>query len=74
MTAKERLNEAVEAMRNLRAMSAAEWRHYADFSAAVDKSPLTPGGDPWNSRLAAMNSELNLRLAEMLLCLTPTNL
>ena len=68
MTAKERLKEAVEAMRNLRGISAAEWAsRFPTFHEAVRLSILTPSGQAWDRELAAMNTELQLRIAEAIL-------
>ena len=69
MTPDELLREAVEAMRNVRNVKAEEWRRrYPHFAQAVDQSPFaTYSRDPWDSRVSAMNTELQLRIAESLL-------
>lgn len=63
-----RLTEAAEAMRNIRSMPAAKWEErYPTFHAAVSNGNLRPtSADPWNSFLAGMSIELNLRIAEFL--------
>jgi hypothetical protein len=70
MTPKEKLKEAVEAMRNITAMSAAKWEEtYPTFHKASRNSTFQPGAavTQWDRQLYAMNTELQLRIAEVLL-------
>lgn len=67
MNAKERLTEAVEAMRNISGVSAADWRaSYPSFHLALE-APIGFSGSGWNVRLQNMQLELQLRTAEYLL-------
>jgi hypothetical protein len=68
MTPKKRLREAVEAMRNVTNMVAAKWeKTYPDFVKTINNSPfLKSDMDKWNSRVGAMETELQLRIAEVL--------
>lgn len=67
MNAKERLTEAVEAMRNTSGVSATDWRaSYPSFSAALE-GPNGFSGPGWNFRVWNMQLELQLRTAEYLL-------
>jgi hypothetical protein len=61
-----RLKEAVDAMRNLEGMPAAEWANrYKTFHEATKGGPLFPSGSNlWDRQLSAMNTELALRSAE----------
>lgn len=69
MSAQARLQEAVDAMRNIKSCPAAEWeRRYPDFVRAVNVSSFIPSGmDQWDRRVSAMTTELTLRMAEALL-------
>jgi hypothetical protein len=68
-TLAERLDEAVDAMRNINHMPAAEWqRRFPTFYAAAhDTTFQSAGHDQWKKQIDAMNTELALRTAEFLL-------
>lgn len=70
MSARERLKEAVDAMRNIRRMTAAEWeRSYLNFnSSVVSQYEFLPSMEvKWDAKVQGMKTELQLRMAEMLL-------
>lgn len=66
--AKIRLKEAVDAMRSVRKVTAKQWEEaFPSFALASTSSTFAKASrDPWERRVDAMNTELNLRIAEVL--------
>ena len=68
MSAKERLAEAVAAMRDVRRIPAAEWeRPYPTFVAAMRAGGMSDAPSDWQRVVDNMSIELALRTAEFLL-------
>lgn len=67
--AHERLQDAVNAFRDMSDKTAAGWKlAHPDFCEAIERSPYLPSGpNLWDRKVEAMKTELSLRTAEYLL-------